>query len=216
MSATVLSASEVRSKITAVLTRLQKTKKPVFITRRGKPEAVLLPIERYNAMIDLLKDREDELDTGQERRTREERQSYAAGEGRDIRVPEPLYRRLERAAALTHRSVTDVLASTIAIALPPMSDLPEVLADELAGMIWLSDEALHAATQPTFTHDQQQRLSELNDLEDERPLTEIEQGERAALLAEYERSVLRRAQAFAVLAQRGYQTPDYTELTLAK
>ena len=70
MSATVLSTSEVRSKITAVLNRLQKTKKPVFITRRGKTEAVLLPIERYNAMIDLLKDREDELDTGQERSTR--------------------------------------------------------------------------------------------------------------------------------------------------
>jgi len=127
-----------------------------------------------------------------------------------------LYReRLERTAALTHRSVAHVLASTIAIALPPISDLPEALADELAGMSWLSDEALRAATQPTFTPEQQKRLSELNNLEDECPLTEIEQAERAALLAEYERSVLRRAQAFAVLAQRGYQTPDYTELTPA-
>ena len=62
-----------------------------------------------------------------------------------VYVPEPLCRRLERAAALTHRSVADVLASTIATALPPMSDLPEALADELAGMLWLSDEALRAA-----------------------------------------------------------------------
>ena len=133
-----------------------------------------------------------------------------------IQVPEPLYRRLERAAALTHRSVAEVLASTIAVALPPMSDLPEALADELAGMIWLSDEALRAATQPTFTREQRKRLNELNNLEDERQLTEAEQSERAALLAEYERSVLRRAQAFAVLAQRGHSTPDYTELALAK
>jgi len=132
-----------------------------------------------------------------------------------VQVPEPLYRRLGRAAALTHRSVTDVLASTIAIALPPMSDLPEALADELVGMIWLSDEALRSATQPTFTPEQQKRLSELNDIDDERTLTEAEQAERAALLAEYEGSVLRRAQAFAVLAQRGHPTPDYTELILA-
>ncbi|HKZ84203.1 MAG TPA: type II toxin-antitoxin system Phd/YefM family antitoxin [Anaerolineae bacterium] len=215
MSATVLSTSEVRAKIAAILTRLQKTKKPVFITRRGKTEAVLLPMERYNAMIGLLEEREDEVDTNLGRGIQEERQDYMAGEGRDIRVPEPLYRRLERTAALTHRSVAHVLASTIAIALPPISDLPEALADELAGMSWLSDEALRAATQPTFTPEQQKRLSELNNLEDECPLTEIEQAERAALLAEYERSVLRRAQAFAVLAQRGYQTPDYTELTPA-
>ena len=215
MSANVFSTSEVRSKITAILTRLQKTKKPVFITRRGKTEAVLLPIDRYNAMLDLLEVREDELDTNLGRRTQEERQAYSAGEGRDVRVPEPLYRRLERAAALTHRSVADVLASTIAIALPPMSDLPEALADELAGMSWLSDEALRAAAQPTFTPEQQKRLSGLNNLEDDRPLAEIEQAERAALLAEYERSVLRRAQAFAVLAQRGHPAPHYTELTPA-
>jgi len=213
MSATVFSTSEVRSRLTAILTRLQKTKRPVFITRRGKTEAVLLPMDRYNAMLDLLEDREDELDKNLRRIIQEERQAYAAGEGRDIRVPEPLYRRLERAAALTHRSVADVLASTIAIALPSASDLPEALADELAGMIWLSDEALRAATRPTFTPEQQRRLNELNDLEDERQLTEAEQAERAVLLVEYERSVLRRAQAFAVLAQRGYQTPDYTELT---
>ena len=82
---TLLSTSEIRSKIAAVLTRLQKTKKPVVITRRGKAEAVLIPIERYNAMLDLLEDREDELDKSLGRRLREERQAYAAGEGRDIK-----------------------------------------------------------------------------------------------------------------------------------
>jgi hypothetical protein len=129
-----------------------------------------------------------------------------------VQVPEPLYRRLERTAKLTRRTVDEVLASTIAVALPSMSDLPEALANELASMIWLNDEALRAAAQPTFTVEQQKRLSELNDLEDQRQLSEPEQAEREALLAEYNRAVLRRAQAFAVLAQRGYQVPDYTDL----
>ena len=81
---TLLSTSEIRSKIAAVLTRLQKTKKPVVITRRGKAEAVLIPIERYNAMLDLLEDREDELDTSLGQRIHEERLAYVAGEGRDL------------------------------------------------------------------------------------------------------------------------------------
>jgi len=84
MAATIFSTSEVRSKIAAILARLQTTKKPVFIARRGKAEAVLLSIERYNAMIDLLEDREDELDMVLGQRIREERQAYASGEGRDL------------------------------------------------------------------------------------------------------------------------------------
>lgn len=35
-------------------------------------------------MLDLLEDREDELDVGLGRRIREERQAYTAGEGRDL------------------------------------------------------------------------------------------------------------------------------------
>jgi hypothetical protein len=129
-----------------------------------------------------------------------------------VQVPEKLYRRLERAAAMTHRSVTDVLATTIEVVLPPAADLPDVLADELAGMTWLSDDALQTATQPTFSSEQQKRMAELNFLEEERPLTGEEEGERQQLLAEYERSLLRRAQAFAILAQRGHNTPAYNEL----
>ncbi|HJW83353.1 MAG TPA: type II toxin-antitoxin system Phd/YefM family antitoxin [Anaerolineae bacterium] len=79
-----LSTSEVRNKIATVLTRLRRTKRPVVITRRGKAEAVLLSIERYNAMLDLLEDREDEIDTKLGRRLQEDRSDYLAGEGRDL------------------------------------------------------------------------------------------------------------------------------------
>jgi len=84
MAITILPASEVRDKIASVLKRLSETGEPVFITRYSRAEAVLLPMGRYNAMMDLLEDREDELDTTLGRRIQEERRAYARGEGRDF------------------------------------------------------------------------------------------------------------------------------------
>jgi prevent-host-death family protein len=84
MSMTTLPSSQMRSKIATVLNKLRKNRKPVFITRYGQPEAVLLSMERYKAMLDLLEDREDELDTMLGKRIHEERQADEAGEGRDF------------------------------------------------------------------------------------------------------------------------------------
>lgn len=130
-----------------------------------------------------------------------------------VQLPEPLYRRLQNAAVVAHRSIDDVLASAVAVALPPSPDLPEALASELAEMMWLSDKALQAATKPTFTAIQQTRLAELNNLVDNRQLTAEEKTEQDRLLAAYERSLLRRAQAFAILSRRGHRIPQYSELT---
>ena len=84
MAVIILPTSEVRDKIASVLKRLSETGEPIFITRYSKAEAVLLSIDRYNAMMDLLEDREDELDTALGRRLLEERQAYARAEGRDF------------------------------------------------------------------------------------------------------------------------------------
>ena len=132
-----------------------------------------------------------------------------------VDLPEPLYRRLQGVAAFAQRSIEEILASAISTALPPSPDLPDALADELAEMLWLSDEMLWTATDPTFTSVQQIRLTELNDLASERSLTPKEKSEQGQLLAAYDRSVLRRAQAFAILSRRGHQIPQRSELPLA-
>ncbi len=129
-----------------------------------------------------------------------------------IDIPESLYLRLQRIASFAHRSVEEIFTSAVTIALPPSPDLPTSVADELAEMIWLSDAALWHATTPTFSPNQQKRLTELNDLEDTRNLNSSEKQEQAQLLAAYERSILHRAQAFAILARRGHQIPKLTEL----
>jgi len=79
-------------------------------------------------------------------------------------------------------------------------------------MLWLSDEMLWAATDPTFTSIHQGRATELSDLAGERSLMPKEKAEQEQLLAAYDRSVLRRAQAFAILARRGHQIPQRSEL----
>jgi len=84
MTVTILPTNEVRNKIGSLLNRLRETEEPIFISRHGQAEAVLLSVDRYNAMMDLLEDREDELDTALGQRVREEREAYIRGEGRDF------------------------------------------------------------------------------------------------------------------------------------
>jgi prevent-host-death family protein len=84
MTVTILPTNEVRNRIGSLLNRLRETGEPIFISRHGQAEAVLLSVDRYNAMMDLLEDREDELDTALGQRIREEREAYVSGEGRDF------------------------------------------------------------------------------------------------------------------------------------
>lgn len=124
-----------------------------------------------------------------------------------VQLPESAFRKLKRAAELTYRSVDEILVSTIDAALIAPPNLPSDLADELAAMHLLSDDALRAAVQPSLSPAEQHRLQQLNHIAGERPLTQAEAAEQAVLLKAYHRSVLRRAQALAILAQRGHPIP---------
>jgi hypothetical protein len=121
-----------------------------------------------------------------------------------VQVPQSTFRKLEQAARLTHRSVFEILVSAVETTLPSPPDLSADVADELAAMFLLSDEALWAATQPSFSPAGQTRLQQLNRLAGERPLTPPETAEHESLLKSYHHAVLRRAQALAILSQRGH------------
>ena len=58
-----------------------------------------------------------------------------------ISLPERLFQRLKRVADLTHRSVEEVAATSLEVALPADQNLPVELADELAAMRLCSDDA---------------------------------------------------------------------------
>lgn len=124
-----------------------------------------------------------------------------------VHIPETLFLKLKRAADLTHRSVEDVAVTSLEAALPAASNLPVAIANELAAMHLFSDEALWAATAPSFSLTEEYRLDQLNAAAGERDLTPAEKAEQQSLIAAYHRSVLRRAQALAILAQRGHRVP---------
>ena len=129
-----------------------------------------------------------------------------------VNLPRAVFLKLDRAAKLTHRSVEDVLATTVNAALVEPSGLPKDLADELAAMYLFSDKALLAAVQPSLSPAEQFRLNQLNHEAGERSLTQAEKAEQEHLLDAYRRSILRRAQALSILAQRGHPLPNKAEL----
>lgn len=124
-----------------------------------------------------------------------------------VHIPESLFHKLKRVADLTHRSVEDVAVTSLEAALPAAPNLPLDLANELAAMHLFSDEALWAATAPSFSPTEEYRLNQLNAAAGERDLTPAEEAEQQSLITAYHRSVLRRAQALAILAQRGHRVP---------
>lgn len=127
-----------------------------------------------------------------------------------VRLPEPLVERLKRAADLTHRSVEEIAATSLEAVLPLAPNLPPDIADEQAAMHLFSDEALWAAAEPSLSPSEEYRLNQLNAAAGERDLTPAEEAEQQSLIAAYERSVLRRAQALAILVQRGHHIPVTT------
>jgi len=130
-----------------------------------------------------------------------------------LTLPDSVISKLQRASALTYRSVDEIVAVAVDTTLTAEDELPDELSAELAAMRIFSDDALWAATQPSMSAFEQERLAQINEEAHERPLSTAEQAEQTDLLAAYHRSVLRRAQALALLKQRGHDiTPAFQPL----
>ena len=128
-----------------------------------------------------------------------------------VSLPSPLIRKIQKVAELTYRSFDEVVASTLDAALIAPPGLPQDLASELAAMHLLSDEALRIALQP-LPITTQQRLQQLNNVGGERALTASGSSEQATLIELYQRSILCRAQAIAILKQRGHPIDETSHL----
>ena len=117
-----------------------------------------------------------------------------------VRLPEATLRRLEQAAALTRRTIDDILSSAVDVALIAPSDLPQDLAGELGAMRMLSDKALQTAAKPVLTKSERKRLEQLNHYR-WRAFPDGRQSmqSRPSCLDRYEWAVLRRAQALSIL-----------------
>ena len=82
--ASTVSAAELRARMSDVLDSLRDGAERVIVTRRGAPAAVLLSMDRYEAIMDILEDWEDEHDPELAAELQEAREAFERGEGRDF------------------------------------------------------------------------------------------------------------------------------------
>ncbi len=126
-----------------------------------------------------------------------------------ITLPGPLYDRLRKAAEDANQPIEQVLLQRLEDALAPT--LPPLPADEqaeLTAMMRLSDDALWTIGREEMPTARQQRLTNLLNGNASGSLDEVEQRELAELVDGADRLMLRKAQAYALLAGRGHHVPN--------
>lgn len=125
-----------------------------------------------------------------------------------LNVPAPLYQRVRRTADSMRRSVEDVLLDSVAMALPPLTGLPNEVSDDLASLVFLNDSALWNVARSLLPAEHHHRMDELLARKGQGRLTAQEQQVLDQLVNDYETLVLRRSQAALLLRHRGYDMSD--------
>jgi plasmid stability protein len=118
-----------------------------------------------------------------------------------LEVPDPLYERLMARAARTQRSVEAETLEALTSAVPEENDLIDEISAQLSV---LDDEALWRAARVHFSQDMAHELEELHFKRQHEGLTETEAQRARILLHHYDRAMLVRAEAAALLKARGH------------
>ena len=126
-----------------------------------------------------------------------------------LNLPDSLYRRLQRQAEQTKRSLETELLEAVATALPANEQLADDLEEAIASLSLLNDEALWRVARSRLPADTSTQLENLHWKQQREGLTPPEAELEASLAHQYERQMLVRAQAAVLLKQRGY---DISEL----
>ena len=125
-----------------------------------------------------------------------------------ILLPSEIFEQIKRAAANASRPVNDVLVEAVIAAAPTVGAGPSTTRVALAQMAYLNDAALWQAARTTMTPSQRDRLEQLHEQQQRGRLSSAEHEEETALLDLYRGTILVRAQAAALLKQRGYDVTD--------
>jgi len=126
-----------------------------------------------------------------------------------LQLPEPLYRQLQARAKRRNRNIADEVLDVLTGAAPATEVLPDDLEQIVAQLAFVNDAGLWQAAQSRMPVEAATRLSDLNAKDQRVGLTMLEYQDRDLLIHQYERAMLVRAQAAALLKQRGH---DITQL----
>ncbi|RLC65313.1 MAG: hypothetical protein DRI48_06850 [Chloroflexi bacterium] len=123
-----------------------------------------------------------------------------------LTLPKAIYERARETARVVNRPLEEVLVQSIVLSLPPLEeDMPAPLRTELAALSLLDDETLQAIARSTMDSERQAQLEALAETQKRRSLTPVEQATLAELMSEAEQVMLRKAEAYRLLARRGYE-----------
>jgi len=132
-----------------------------------------------------------------------------------LNLPDEVYQRAEMAARTLKRPIDELIAETLATTLPQLSlidDVPMEMANEIAAMSQLSDEALLGLANSLLPAERQEILNGLLDQQNRGTLSDAGHRELIELTAECGRHILRRAKAVAILMSRGRSVPQLLSL----
>src|SRR5262245_41783569 len=121
-----------------------------------------------------------------------------------LQVPEVLFTRLKRRAEQANRTVEAETLDLLATAVPVAEELPADLQQAIASLGSLDDEALWRAARSRLSAEAGAALEALHLKRQREGLTEVERHRLADLVRQYERAMLVRAEAAALLRQRGH------------
>lgn len=122
-----------------------------------------------------------------------------------IQLPKNTYERIRNAARAQKRTLENLLQDAVSAGLPLVDDLPPELAGEITAMTLLNDQALRQVAGRKIPAARQKKIDRLLDEKQAGQLNKVGQKELDILLAEVEHIILVRAQAAALLCQRGYE-----------
>lgn len=121
-----------------------------------------------------------------------------------IELPLPTYRQLQAVARRQNQAISDLVQQLLAQKPATLPSLPVTLQEELNAFAQLSTEVLWLLARTTLTEEQRTTLADLNRKAQQlEGLTVIEQQQQATLLALYQSTLVRRAQAASLLRERG-------------
>ena len=129
-----------------------------------------------------------------------------------INLPTILYSRLRRRAEQSRHTVEAELLEVVTTAMPVADDLPADLSEAISPLSLLDDAALWRAARSRLASETAAQLEALHLKRQRDGLTATEEQILAGLVRQYERVMLVRAQAAALLKQRGQ---DVSELLTA-
>ncbi len=68
----LISVAELRTKLADVLDRIQSRERPLYVTQRGQARAVLIPVKKFEAMLEQIEFLDDSLEAmlARERRSK--------------------------------------------------------------------------------------------------------------------------------------------------